>query len=81
MTPFAPVRFTGQDVGRGTFSHRHAVLRDQENEKDYIPLRHIKPDQGLFEIYDSPLSEAGVLGFEYGYSQAEPNSLILWEIV
>ena len=73
------VRFTGQDVGRGTFSQRHAVLRDQETEQDYIPLRHIADKQGAFEIYESPLSEAAVLGFEYGYSLSDPKALVLWE--
>jgi 2-oxoglutarate dehydrogenase E1 component len=73
------VRMTGQDCGRGTFSHRHAVLVDQESEDKYIPLNHIRADQAPFEIIDSPLSEAAVLGFEYGYSLAEPRALILWE--
>ncbi len=75
-----PVRLSGQDSGRGTFSHRHAVLIDQENEERYIPLNHLnQQQQALFEIIDSPLSEAGVLGFEYGYSLAEPHALIIWE--
>ena len=73
------VRLSGQDVGRGTFSHRHAVLYDQENESRFVPLRHFNKDQGLFEIVDSFLSEFGVLGFEYGYSQADPKTLVLWE--
>ncbi len=73
------VRLSGQDVGRGTFSHRHAVLYDQENEKRFVPLRHFRKKQALFEIVDSFLSEFGVLGFEYGYSQADPKTLVLWE--
>jgi 2-oxoglutarate dehydrogenase E1 component len=74
-----PVRLSGQDSGRGTFSQRHAILYDQTTEERYIPLAHLHPDQAPFEVVDSPLSEAGVLGFEYGYSLADPNSLILWE--
>jgi 2-oxoglutarate dehydrogenase complex, dehydrogenase (E1) component, and related enzymes len=73
------VRLSGQDVGRGTFSHRHAVLYDQENEKRFVPLRHFRKDQALFEIVDSFLSEFGVLGFEYGYSLADPKPLVFWE--
>jgi 2-oxoglutarate dehydrogenase E1 component len=73
------VRLSGQDSGRGTFSQRHAVLVDQETEEKYIPLQHVNPDQVPFEMLDSPLSEAAVLGFEYGYSLAEPRALILWE--
>ncbi len=74
-----PVRLSGQDSGRGTFSHRHAVLVDQEDEHKYIPLNHIAPSQAAFEVIDSPLSEVSVLGFEYGYSLADPCSLVLWE--
>ena len=73
------VRLSGQDSGRGTFSHRHAVLVDQETENRYIPLNHISDIQGTFEVIDSPLSEASVLGFEYGYSLAEPDALVIWE--
>ncbi|MGH6990390.1 MAG: 2-oxoglutarate dehydrogenase E1 component [Stellaceae bacterium] len=73
------VRLSGQDSGRGTFSQRHAVLVDQENEEKYIPLQHVRDRQAPFEVLDSPLSEAAVLGFEYGYSLAEPNALIMWE--
>jgi len=73
------VRLSGQDVGRGTFSQRHAVLTDQANENRYIPLNHIRAEQGHFEVIDSPLSEFSVLGFEYGFSLAEPNGLTLWE--
>ena len=73
------VRLSGQDSGRGTFSHRHSVWVDQETEERHIPLNHLADDQQHFEVIDSPLSEASVLGFEYGFSQAEPNALILWE--
>ena len=74
-----PVRLSGQDCGRGTFSQRHAVFIDQNSEDRYIPLANISNNQGSFEVIDSPLSEAGVLGFEYGFSQAEPNALVMWE--
>lgn len=74
-----PVRFVGQDVERGTFSQRHTVLIDQETERRFTPLKHIAPDQGRFEIINSMLSEEAVLGFEYGYSLAEPNTLTVWE--
>ncbi len=74
-----PVRLSGEDVGRGTFSQRHAVLIDQRNEDKYIPLANIRYGQEPIEVIDSPLSEFGVLGFEYGYSQAEPHALVLWE--
>jgi 2-oxoglutarate dehydrogenase E1 component len=74
-----PVRLSGQDSGRGTFSQRHAVLNDQETEAKHIPLTSIAPNQANFEVHDSPLSEAAVLGFEYGYTLAEPNALVLWE--
>ena len=73
------VRLSGQDSGRGTFSHRHSVWVDQDSEERYLPLNHLGPEQAGFEVIDSPLSEASVLGFEYGFSQAEPNALILWE--
>ncbi|MBX7147316.1 MAG: 2-oxoglutarate dehydrogenase E1 component, partial [Alphaproteobacteria bacterium] len=73
------VRLSGQDCGRGTFSQRHAVLIDQETEEPYIPLNNVKAGQKILEIVDSPLSEAGILGFEYGYSLADPNTLVLWE--
>jgi 2-oxoglutarate dehydrogenase E1 component len=74
-----PVRLSGQDSGRGTFSQRHSVLVDQATEAKYIPLNHVADGQARFEVIDSPLNEAGVLGFEYGYSLAEPNALVLWE--
>ena len=67
------VRMSGQDSGRGTFSHRHAVLIDQESEQRYVPINHVRAGQAPFEIIDSPLSEAGVVGFEYGYSLADPS--------
>jgi 2-oxoglutarate dehydrogenase E1 component len=73
------VRLTGQDCERGTFSQRHAVLHDVEDGHRYVPLEHLTPDQGPVEIHNSPLSEAGVLGFEYGYSLDCPEALILWE--
>jgi len=73
------VRMSGQDSGRGTFSQRHAVLVDQETEERYIPINHVSPGQAPFEIIDSPLSEAAVVGFEYGYSLADPSTLVLWE--
>jgi 2-oxoglutarate dehydrogenase E1 component len=73
------VRLSGQDSGRGTFSQRHAVLYDQENEQRYIPLAQLAGDEARFEVVDSFLSEEGVLGFEYGYSLADPLSLVLWE--
>ncbi len=74
-----PVRLSGQDCERGTFSQRHSVLIDQDTERRYTPLRHIAPDQSRFEVVNSMLSEEAVLGFEYGYSLAEPNALVMWE--
>lgn len=73
------VRLSGQDSERGTFSQRHSVLIDQENEERYCPLNHVSPDQARFEVINTMLSEEAVLGFEYGYTLAEPNALTLWE--
>lgn len=73
------VRLSGQDSSRGTFSHRHAVLVDQDSGEEYTPLDHISEQQARFEVFDSLLSEAAVLGFEYGYSLAEPGTLTMWE--
>ncbi|MDE3250166.1 MAG: 2-oxoglutarate dehydrogenase E1 component [Bacteroidota bacterium] len=73
------VRMSGQDVRRGTFSHRHAVLRDEETDKAYNRLSRLDGAKGQFRIYNSLLSEYGVLGFEYGYALANPNALVLWE--
>ncbi|MDF1821268.1 MAG: 2-oxoglutarate dehydrogenase E1 component [Alcanivoracaceae bacterium] len=74
-----PVRLTGQDSGRGTFSHRHAVIHNQKNGDDYVPLQHLYDGQPEFEIYDSLLSEEAVLAFEYGYATTAPKSLVIWE--
>ncbi len=73
------VRLTGQDVGRGTFVHRHAILHNQHENRHYTPLKYLHKEQGNAQIYDSLLSEAGVLGFEYGYSTTIPNTLVIWE--
>jgi 2-oxoglutarate dehydrogenase E1 component len=73
------VRMTGQDVQRGTFSHRHAILHDIKNYNRYNNLAHISAEQGKFEIYNSFLSEYAVMGFEYGYAMANPNALVIWE--
>ncbi|HMR81366.1 MAG TPA: 2-oxoglutarate dehydrogenase E1 component, partial [Polyangiaceae bacterium] len=73
------IRFTGQDSSRGTFSHRHTRFYDAEDGHAYMPLSHLSPDQAVVEIYNSPLSEAGVLGFEYGYSLDWPDCLVVWE--
>jgi 2-oxoglutarate dehydrogenase E1 component len=77
------IRISGQDCGRGTFFHRHAVLHDQNREKwdagIHVPLANIQPDQAPFVVIDSVLSESGILGFEYGYATAEPNQLVVWE--
>src|SRR5260370_238796 len=74
-----PVRLSGQDSRRGTFNQRHSVLIDTENEQEYVPLSHLAPDQAWFEAYNSILSEAAVLGFEYGFSRDYPDGLVLWE--
>jgi 2-oxoglutarate dehydrogenase E1 component len=74
-----PVRLSGQDTRRGTFNQRHSVLMDIENEQEYVPLEHISEGQARCQIYNSPLSEPGVLGFEYGYSRDYPEALVLWE--
>jgi 2-oxoglutarate dehydrogenase E1 component len=74
-----PVRLTGQDVGRGTFSHRHAVLHSQKDGGTWVPLQNLRDGQPRFHIYDSLLSELAVLGFEYGYATTKPNALIIWE--
>jgi 2-oxoglutarate dehydrogenase E1 component len=74
-----PVRLSGQDSQRGTFNQRHSVLVDIENEQLYFPLANLAPDQARFEVYNSILSEAGVLGFEYGYSRDYPEALVMWE--
>jgi 2-oxoglutarate dehydrogenase E1 component len=73
------VRLSGQDSGRGTFSQRHLAFYDFETSKPYIPLQHISPDQARFDVYDSSLSEYAVLGFEFGYSVADPLTLVIWE--
>ena len=74
-----PVRLSGQDARRGTFNHRHSVLIDTENEKEFVPLSNLAPNQAWFEAYNSILSEAAVLGFEYGFSRDYPDGLTLWE--
>ncbi len=74
-----PVRLSGQDAARGTFSHRHAVYADIETGERYVPLDHVTSEQARFEILNSPLSEAAVLGFEYGYATADPWTLVIWE--
>ncbi len=79
LTDGSRVRLSGEDCQRGTFSQRHAVLIDQANQNEYVPLNNIRPDQAKIEIYNSLLSEQGVLGFEYGYTLADPRTLVLWE--
>ncbi|MFK7867192.1 MAG: 2-oxoglutarate dehydrogenase E1 component [Alphaproteobacteria bacterium] len=79
MCQSTAVRLSGEDCERGTFSHRHSVLTDQDTEDRYIPLNHLRVGQAHFEVIDSPLSEFGLLGFEYGYATAEPHALVIWE--
>jgi 2-oxoglutarate dehydrogenase E1 component len=79
LTEGHPVRLSGEDSNRGTFSHRHAAWIDQRDETRYVPLNHIREKQERFEVVDSPLSEYGVLGFEYGYAMDEPWTLVMWE--
>jgi 2-oxoglutarate dehydrogenase E1 component len=79
LTEGSPVRLSGQDCGRGTFSQRHSVLVDQTDEHRYVPLNNLQPKQATYDVHDSPLSEAAVMGFDYGFSLAEPNTLICWE--
>ena len=74
-----PIRFTGQDVGRGTFSHRHAVLHNQKDGETYLGLQNLYKDQPRFDMFDSFLSEEAVLAFEYGYASTMPNALVIWE--
>ncbi len=74
-----PVRLSGQDVERGTFSHRHSVIRIEDSEEQYVPLNNLSKKQAPFYVYNSPLSEYGVLGFEYGYAWGAPNTLTIWE--
>ena len=74
-----PIRLTGQDTERGTFSHRHAVLHDVRTGERYAPIKHVEDAKATFEIHNSPLSEEAVLGFEYGYATAAPEALVLWE--
>jgi 2-oxoglutarate dehydrogenase E1 component len=79
VTAGVPVRLSGQDSQRGTFNHRHSVLIDIENEQPFVPLNNLAKEQAAFDVYNSILSEAGVLGFEYGYSRDYPETLVLWE--
>ncbi|MCA8961919.1 MAG: multifunctional oxoglutarate decarboxylase/oxoglutarate dehydrogenase thiamine pyrophosphate-binding subunit/dihydrolipoyllysine-residue succinyltransferase subunit, partial [Planctomycetes bacterium] len=79
LTDGVPVRLSGEDSGRGTFNHRHAIVHDATDGRKYVPLAHLSADQGTFVVYDSPLSEFGVLGFDYGYSVVHPRALVLWE--
>ncbi|MGM0564037.1 MAG: 2-oxoglutarate dehydrogenase E1 component [Pseudomonadota bacterium] len=79
VTEWYPVRLTGQDSGRGTFFHRHAVLHHQDKGTTWVPLRHLAEEQANFLVIDSLLSEEAVLGFEYGYATSDPHSLVIWE--
>ncbi|HVC04081.1 MAG TPA: multifunctional oxoglutarate decarboxylase/oxoglutarate dehydrogenase thiamine pyrophosphate-binding subunit/dihydrolipoyllysine-residue succinyltransferase subunit [Candidatus Acidoferrales bacterium] len=79
ITQGHPIRLTGQDTVRGTFSHRHLAYHDERNGEVYIPMQHLTDAQATFEVLNSPLSEVGTLGFEYGYSAADPETLVVWE--
>ena len=79
ITQGHPIRLTGQDTVRGTFSHRHLAFHDERNGEVYIPMQHLTDAQATFEVLNSPLSEVGCLGFEYGYSAADPETLVIWE--
>jgi 2-oxoglutarate dehydrogenase E1 component len=79
LTEGHPVRISGQDVERGTFSHRHAVLKTEDDEEEYLPLNHLSESQAQLTIYNSPLSEYAVMGFDYGYAFASPQGLTIWE--
>ena len=79
LSEACPVRISGQDSGRGTFFHRHAVIHDQKTGETYLPLQNLSANQADFLVINSTLSEEAVLGFEYGYASAEPNSLVIWE--
>ena len=79
LTEKCPVRISGQDSGRGTFFHRHAVIHDQKTGDTYLPLQNLAPDQSDFLVINSTLSEEAVLAYEYGYASAEPNALVIWE--
>src|SRR4029077_20862883 len=74
-----PVRLSGQDSRRGTFSQRHAVLYDAKTGERYLPLNALRPGQAPYQVYDSPLAETAVLGFEFGYSLDDPSCLVMWE--
>src|SRR5207248_45431 len=78
LTDGVPIRLTGQDTERGTFSHRHLVLHDEKTGLHYCPMQHLDRSSAPFELYNSPLSEAACMGFEYGYSAALPQALVLW---
>jgi multifunctional 2-oxoglutarate metabolism enzyme len=79
ITQGHPIRLTGQDTVRGTFSHRHLAFHDERNGEVFIPMQHLTDAQATFEVLNSPLSEVGCLGFEYGYSAADPETLVIWE--
>src|SRR5207302_10607976 len=74
-----PIRLSGQDRERGTFSQRHLVLHDPSNDRRWAPIQHLAGARAPFELHNSPLSEAACLGFEYGYAAAAPSALVLWE--